>query len=145
MGTAAREAVEGSEFRGITKSVTLERMRAFSGWPAKNVHTDEEFARRCGLPGPIASGVMSQAYLVELMLNLFGELWLSNERMQLTFLRIVQPGDRLTPKAVVRGRDEAESGVCLTLDVWCENQRGERVTVGFATGMVSEDYRPVGD
>ncbi len=136
MAIPAHEATEGSALEGAAKVVTLERMRAFSGWPGKNIHTDEAFARQCGLPAPIASGVMSQAYLVALMLDVFGEAWLANGRMELAFFRTVQPGDRLTPKAVVRRREPKAGAVQLTLDVWCENQRGERVTAGVATGTV---------
>jgi len=136
MAITAHEAQEGAELEGTIKVVTLERMRAFSGGPSRNIHTDEAFARQCGLPAPIASGVMSEGYLVALMLDVFGDAWLVTGRMELAFVRVVQPGDRLTPKAVVRQRQPQGAGVQLTLDVWCENQHGERVTAGVATGTV---------
>ena len=120
----------GDEIEGSLKSVTLERMRAFSGWPNKNIHTDEETARSCGLPVPIASATMYMGYLTEMMLDSFGDGWIEGGRMELAFIAIVAPDDELR----ARGKVIAEEEGGLKLEVWCENQRGESVAVGSAWG-----------
>ena len=135
MTIAMRDATEGHTVAGRPRSVTLERMRGFSGWPTKNIHTDEEVARASGLPGPIASGTMYEAYLVELMIDLFGEEWLKHGKMELAFTRIVEPDDTITAKGTVQSREPTDAGRRVTLDVWCENQRGEPVAIGTASGL----------
>ena len=79
---------------------------------------------------------MFEGYLTELMIYLFGENWLIGGKMGLTFIAIVDPGDRLLPKAIVRSRHIEGSGVRFVMDVWCENQYGNKVVAGTATGLV---------
>lgn len=134
MGTPASELNPGDLVIGRPKTVTLERMRQFSGWPSKNIHTDADFAKACGLPGPIASGTMFEAYLTELMIGLFGEDWIRSGTMQLAFIRMVEPGDVLVAKGRVQALEQTPAGGRVALEVWCENQRGERVTGGVASG-----------
>ena len=137
MRIRAGDLKEGRQLAGNHKSVTLKRMRGFSGWPSRNIHTDEAFAKACGLPGPIASATMYEAYLVELMLNIFGEDWIRHGRLELAFVKMVHPSDTLAAKAIAREVGTAEAGRRVSLEVWCENQRGERVAVGSASGRVT--------
>ncbi|HJN86450.1 MAG: MaoC family dehydratase [Dehalococcoidia bacterium] len=135
MSTTARNTTEGHTFSGKPKTVTLERMRGFSGWPVKNIHTDVEYAKACGLSGPIASGTMFQTYLTELMIDYFGADWLGNGGIKVAFTRAVEPGDIITPKGTVEKQESTEAGKRVDLRVWCENQRGEPVVVGTAFGV----------
>jgi acyl dehydratase len=143
MAIITKDIQEGREFSGKLKTVTEERVYAFSGgfpkgpgWPKKTIHTDLEFAKSCGLPTRAASGAMFEGYLTELMVDLFGESWLRHGKMSLTFIAIVDPGDTLVPKSVVRSKQAEGSGVGFVMEVWCENQHGNKVVVGTATGLV---------
>jgi acyl dehydratase len=143
MAIITRDTPEGAEFSGKLKTVTEERVYAFSGgfpkgpdWPKKNIHTDLEFAKSCGLPTRAASGAMFEGYLTELMIDLFGENWLSGGRMELKFIAIVDVGDKLLPKAIVQSKYIEDSGVRFVMEVWCQNQHGNKVVVGTATGIV---------
>ena len=143
MTIITKETQEGYEVSSNLKTITEERGFAFSGgfrqdpsYPKKNIHTDLEFAKSCGLPSRVASGAMFEGYLTELMIYLFGENWLTGGKMSLTFIAIVDPGDRLLPKAIVRSRHVEGSVVRFVMDVWCENQHGNKVVVGTATGLV---------
>lgn len=143
MTSIAKETQEGYEVAGNLKTVTEERVYAFSGgfsrdigYPKKNIHTDLAFAKSCGLPSRAASGAMFEGYLTELMIGLFGENWLRGGKMSLTFIAIVDIGDTLLPRAVIRDKQVEGFGVQFDLNVWCENQRGEKVVVGTATGTV---------
>jgi len=143
MATLTRDTQEGQEFSGNLKTVTEERVYAFSGgfpkgpgWPGKNIHTDLEFARRCGLPGRAVSGSMFEAYLTELMIDLFGEDWLRYGKMSLKFIAMVDVDDTIFPRAVVQSRHSEDFAVRFIMDVWCENQHGSKVMVGTATGTV---------
>ncbi len=127
------------------KKVAWERIWAFSGgpfalegWPKKNIHTDIEYARACGLPDNkvAVSATQFQGYLVQLMIELFGVQWLSGGTLDVKFIRIVNAGDTITSKAVFHGKEIREDTSIITLDVWCENQDGEVVLIGTATANV---------
>jgi acyl dehydratase len=134
----------GFRTKGPLKTATPYRTRLFSGgwprteaWPAKNVHTDEDFAKATGLQGRNASGAMMQGYLAELMLDMFGEGWLSGGTFSLKFVHQVGMGDSVTAEATVTAAREVGRSVAVELDVSCKNQHGEVVTVGTATGTIA--------
>lgn len=128
----------GELFEGSVKQVTSYRTWLFSGgwprfqdWPAKNVHTDLEFALQCGLPTRGASAAMLQAYISELMINTFGEDWLVSGSLDLKFIQLVKVDDQIIARAsVVKIDDEG----LAELNVWCENQSSEKVCLGLGTG-----------
>lgn len=133
----------GHTVTGHTKKVTSYRTWLFSGgwprfdgWPAKNVHTDLAAAQQSGLPTRAASGAMCLGYLTELMVDLFGEQWLSHGELTSKFIGVVDAGDDVVSKARVTGVDKTDSGVQFSLDVWCGNQVGTSVLVGTASGRV---------
>jgi len=143
MGKISRDTVEGQVFSGRAKEVSEGRVLAFSGgfprdpgWPKKTIHTSLDFAKSCGLPSRVASGAMFEGYLAELMVDMFGETWLRYGAMDLVFIAIVSPGDTLTPKALVKSRQAEGEAVRFALEIWCENQRGENVVVGTASGFL---------
>lgn len=137
------EAKVGAEYTGKTKTISETRVFAFSGgrfdapgWPAKNIHTDLEFAKSCGLQTRSVSATQYLGYLTELMIDLFGETWLSHGRMELKFIAIVDVEDSLLTKAVVISKALEGSGTRFVLEMWCENQHGNKVAVGTAVGLI---------
>jgi len=133
----------GAEFAGKRNTISEPRVLAFSGgrfgalgWPAKNIHTDLEFARSCGLQTRSVSGAQYMGYLIELMVDLFGENWLNHGKMELKFIAIVDVEDSLVTKAVVTSKELEGSGTWFVLDMWCENQHGDKVAVGTAMGLI---------
>ena len=94
------------------------------------IHTDDETARSVGLDGVIAHGMLSMAFLGEYLCWLAGPE--SVRRLSVRFVEMVRPGDVLTCRGRVREHTPVGSGRRLQLEVWAENQRAERVTVGDA-------------
>ena len=136
----------GYEAVGSTKTPTSYRTWLFSGgwprkegWPAKNVHTDLEFARASGLATRNASGAMAEGYIAELMVDLFGEEWLCRGTVELKFVRPVDPGDRVTARATVTANRREGSRTGIDLAVRCDNQHGDAVVIGTATGWLERD------
>ena len=141
--TISRDTQEGHELSGRTKTVTSYRTWLFSGgwprfpdWPSKNVHTNVKFAQNCGLPERNASGAMLLAYLSEMLINLFGERWLSEGRLKLKFTRPVSIDDMIIPKVRVISKDQEYDILQFDMEVWCENQDGHKVAFGTATGWI---------
>jgi len=143
MSKITKDSVIGDEVSGKLRTVSLERINCFSGgypkgpnWPAKNIHTDLEAARQCGIDTRAASGAMFEGYLVDLMIDQFGEEWLNYGKMNLAFIKIVDKDYTLIPKAVVKAKTEKGSRVEFTLEICCEDQNGDKVVVGTAVGVV---------
>ena len=70
---------------------------------------------------------MLQAYLAELMVDLFGEPWLAKGRLDLKFVRLVEVDDRIVARGTVTSRDD--DGF-VEIELWCENQHGDMVCTG---------------
>jgi len=94
------------------------------------IHTDDETARMVGLDGVIAHGMLSMAFLGEYLCWLAGPE--SVRRFSVRFVEMVRPADTLTCRGRVKGRTSVNTGRRLQLEVWAENQRAVRVTVGEA-------------
>mgnify|MGYP001044243905 CR=1 FL=1 len=143
MAIITKDTKEGYEACGKPKVLAEERVWAFSGgafrdpqWPRKNIHTDLEFAKNCGSPTRAVSATQYMGHLAELMIGLFGEKWFKQGKMSLKFIAIVDVGDRLFSKAIVRSKEKEGGGIRFNLEVWCENQHGNKVAVGSASCLV---------
>jgi len=61
----------------------------------------------------------------------------------LRFLKPVYLGDTITATAIVKAvREREKGGYVLTLDTFCENQKGERVLEGEAVVLYEEPTGP---
>ena len=143
MAIITEDTKEGYEAFGKPKTLAEARVWAFSGgrfnvpgWPAKNIHTDLEFAKNCGVQTRAASATQYMGHLAELMIDLFGEKWFKHGKMELKFIAIVDVDDRLLSKAIVRSKEKESGGIRFNLDVWAENQHGNKVAVGTASCLV---------
>jgi acyl dehydratase len=99
------------------------------------IHTDDETARRVGLDGVIAHGMLSMAFLGQYLCWLFGPE--AVRRLRVRFHAIVRPGDTLTCCGLVKDVNARDAGRRVRLDVWVQNQRRDRVTAGDAEVEVS--------
>ena len=121
----------------LSKVVTEERIALFEEvgiLQGANVHTDSDLAaRRLGTPYAIASGRMSLAYAAEALRRYFGaDAFHHTGTLNLKFLRPVRPGDTLS----VSGREDEAVGTRVFVEVWCENQRGERTAAGIGSALI---------
>lgn len=95
--------------------------------------TDDEGARREGLPGMITPGNMSMGLLATYLEHWAGPGAL--RRLGTTFRGLVLPDRTIRLCAVVTERDE--SSRCVEVDVWIESDDGERLVIGTATLVLS--------
>ncbi|MCI4355011.1 MAG: MaoC family dehydratase N-terminal domain-containing protein [Thermoplasmata archaeon] len=101
--------------------------RAANQWSAR--FTDDEGARREGLPGMITPGNMSMGLLTTLIESWAGPGVL--RRLGTTFRGLVLPERTIRLCGTVTQKDEGARTV--ELDVWLENEDGERLVIGTAT------------
>lgn len=121
---------EGDELPVSEVELTADRIRDYAHaagmWAPR--FTDDEAARREGLPGMIAPGNLSMGLLGVLVEGWAGAGAL--RRLGTTFRGIVRPGRLRLCGAVTERNDAART---VELDVWLENEEGERSVIGTAT------------
>lgn len=94
------------------------------------IHTDEETARKVGLPGVIAHGMISMGVLGNLLAEMVGHQGFVR-RLQVRFMGMVPVGSVLTCRAKVLEKNEAEQTVDLKISA--EISPGKFATAGEAT------------
>ena len=122
----------GDKASAVSKQVTLEKVRLFWGRPDKNIHTDEAVAREAGFTVPITPGLMSYAFLSEMLVSFFGQAWINRGTLEVSFIAPVFVGDTITANGVVMETLAEDTDIKIVLEVWCENQAGRKVAVGTA-------------
>lgn len=136
MGELTSEELSvGMKLSAITRRITFDHMAAFERvvWDRGiNGHSDAEQARREGISRPIASGQNQMAFLHELLERNFGNGWANGGAISVRYIRPVYPNDEITPNATVKDLTHDGARVCVTMDVWCENQAGHLTAAGTA-------------
>ncbi len=110
-------------------------------WPDRNLHADEEAARREGLSAPVASAPTIFALVTRMMMTAFGGGWIQGGALSLKMIKPVYPTDFVTAKGHVTGKIEEPGRQRVHCEVWVENQAREKVVVGRASAAQS---RPAG-
>jgi 3-hydroxybutyryl-CoA dehydratase len=142
MGMSAVDIVVGMELPPLTKHMTLQKMQWFSGGEGRaqrtNLHTDAAAAQRdTGLKQPFASGRMSLGYACEMMSRFVGlEQFNHTGMIDFRFIRPVMPGDTITVRGRVAEVKALAEGSRVIVDIYCENQRGEKTSVGSASALL---------
>lgn len=134
-GGAKARIPEGEAIPTLTKYVTQEQINAYAEVSGDHnpVHINPEVARAVGLDGTIAHGMLSMAFAGQMLTD-----WATAQsdhagwvaRLRVRFQAMVRPGDTLTCHGVPRA-GASENGR-QRLDVWIDNQQGERVLTGDA-------------
>ncbi len=133
---ASRDLAVGFELEPITKKITLDKSRIYEGWPAtRSRHCDYDAAHATGLPAPNVNGAVVAGVLGELFIKFFGESYIGG-KLSFNLIRQVQIDDELTARGVIKDKVTEDGGVRLVLDVWLDNQNGDKVLVGSASGLV---------
>ena len=122
---------EGDELSARSFFLSKDQVRAYAraGGQWSPRFTDDEGARREGLPGMITPGNMSMGILAS-----FLEAWAGPgtlRRLGTTFRGLVLPDRTIRLCAAVTQKDDSSRSV--ELDVWLEGEEAERLVIGTAT------------
>lgn len=126
----------GTELPTLTKpAITRETLKVYG--PAAGdpnpMHVDDEFAKNAGYPGVFAHGMLSMGFVAQSVTD-----WVGAGRVRkisVRFAALVRLGDVITCHGRVTGRrapQGAQDGQ-VDLELWAENQKGEKVVTGRAT------------
>ncbi len=135
----------GTVFSSRPKRVSWERTWAYAGgpfmlegWPARNIHTDPEFAKSVGLTEPNVTGTQTQAFVAAWLIDIFGEQWLRGGKLyDVKFIRPIAIEDTVQVQAEVVSREHDDTAIKYTLAIKCLKGDGETVLVGCAEGRVA--------
>lgn len=107
------------------------------GVDTRNIHTDDEIARKAGLPRAVATGRHPVCFIAELMADHLGMGFIEGGEIEVSFVKPIFPGDALRLAATLRERREEEGAALLLFDVALTNQDGAVVTLGTAGGRLA--------
>ena len=107
------------------------------GVDTKNIHTDDEVARKAGLPRALATGRHPVSFITELMVDYLGMGFITSGEIDVSFVKPIFPGDVLTLKAVLREKTPENGAMRYLFDVSLVNQDGAAVTIGIAGGRLA--------
>jgi len=127
----------GDELPPRVKAIAQRQIDAYSGVRPKSIHTDAEWAKKKGFAAPLAQGLMSTAYVSQMMVDLLGEGFVRGGKLNVAFIKPVLAGDTLTMHGAVKSKEAEGDKVRVTVEFWCESQRGEKTLVGTASGLAA--------
>ncbi len=134
----------GSELTGPVRVMTSERIQwydsamlsAAKGELARvgsNIHTDEEYAKSQGLTGIIADGMISTNWISSMLVQQFGMDYLGRGELRTKFVKPIFLGTAVSVRGRVRSVERLDSGaIRYALEVWCEDEKGVKLTDGDA-------------
>ena len=126
-----RETPVGFELVGVKKKAAIQLMGSRLWGRFNPNHWDPVYARETGLEAPIQTGEMSSAYLAEMCVNYFGADFFRGSRMQCKYVASTLANEIITTHGVVREKTPKGAGYRFKVDIWADNEQGEKKTIGF--------------
>lgn len=130
-GLITRETPVGHELVGVKKKAAIQLMGSRLWGRFNPNHWDPVYAAQTGLPAPIQTGEMSSAYLSEMCVNHFGRHAFTNARMECRYVASTLANEVITTHGVVREKTPKGDGFRFTVEIWAENEAGQKKTVGW--------------
>ena len=119
----------------VQRTITLQRIADYAeaSGDRNPLHLDKEFAASTQFGGIISHGMLTLAFVSEMLTGAFGEDWLRSGRLRVRFKGAAYPGDTLTSWGKVSkvGGDEPETSLECTIGL--NNQRNEEIISGTAS------------
>lgn len=134
----------GFELAGPVRTMTLQRSQSYEvgmrsavmgvHTPTRlNHHNDDEFARSQGLKAAIADGMISTNWIYSMLLQQFGMDFLERGELRTKYIKPIYLGTVISTRGRVRSTELLDNGaIRYALEVWCEDDKGVKYTVGDA-------------
>ena len=137
------EIQEGKVFDPVVKHITQENINLYAeaSGDFNPIHIDESFAAKTPLGGTIAHGMLSLAYVSEMMTSAFGQNWLSEGKLRAKFKEPARPGDTLTINGKIICLEQRDNVSYANCSFECLNQKGEMIVTGETTVKFSSDSK----
>jgi acyl dehydratase len=116
--------------KGPIEQIQLTRYAGASG-DFNPIHQDDEFAKAAGMGGVFAHGMLSMGFVGQVVTDWAGPA--AVRKLGVRFAAIVRLKDVITCKGRVLTKSSKDDVHLVDLEIWAENQRGEKVVTGKAT------------
>ena len=116
--------------KGPIQQIQLTRYAGASG-DFNPIHQDDEFAKAAGRGGVFAHGMLSMGFVAQAVTEWAGVGTV--RKIGVRFTALVRLKDVVTCKGTVVGKTSKDDLHLVELEIWAENQRGEKVVTGRAT------------
>ena len=121
----------GYQLQSIKKRAVIQLMGSRLWGRFNPNHWDPEYAKATGLANPIQTGEMSSAYLAEMCVNHFGAAFFRNARIVCKYVSSTIANEVITTHGIVRSKEAKGNGYRFTVDIWADNENGDKKTVGW--------------
>jgi len=126
----------GYELIGVKKKAAIQLMGSRVWGRFNPNHWDPVYAAETGLKAPIQTGEMSSAYLAEMCVNHFGRNFFVNARMVCKYVAATLANEVITTHGIVSEKTPKGNGFRFKVEIWAENEAGEKKTVGWVEADV---------
>jgi 3-hydroxybutyryl-CoA dehydratase len=132
IGTGSIDLRKGDIFPVLNKTVTQQNIRDYANISGdlNQLHLDEKFAQKTAFGGIVAHGMLTLAYVSEMMTAIFGKEWLSNGHLDVRFKHPARPGDELVLRGEVISIVTRKTRVTINCDIQCKNQNSQLILIG---------------
>jgi acyl dehydratase len=130
-GLITRDTPVGFTLEGVRKKAAIQLMGSRLWGRFNPNHWDPVYAGQTGLKMPIQTGEMSSAYLAEMCVNYFGRYFFKNSRVVCKYIASTGANEVITTHGVVSEKTPKGTGFRFKVDMWADNEAGEKKTVGW--------------
>ena len=116
--------------KGPIQQIQLTRYAGASG-DFNPIHQDHEFAKAAGMGDVFAHGMLSMGFVGQCVTDWAGAG--AARKLGVRFAAIVRLKDVITCRGRVLSKSSKDDSHLVELEIWAENQRGEKVVTGKAT------------
>ena len=116
--------------KGPIQQIQLTRYAGASG-DFNPIHQDPEFAKAAGMGDVFAHGMLSMGFVAQALTDWAGAG--AVRKLGVRFAGLVRLKDIVTCKGRVLGKSSKDGLHLCEVEIWAENQRGEKVVTGKAT------------
>jgi acyl dehydratase len=124
----------GSEIPAISKGpiqqIQLTRYAGASG-DFNPIHQDDEFAKAAGMGGVFGHGMLTMGFVAQSVTDWAGAG--SVRKIGVRFIGLVRLKDVITCRGRVLDKSSKDGVHTADVELWAENQKGEKVVTGRAT------------
>ncbi len=116
--------------KGPIQQIQLTRYAGASG-DFNPIHQDDEFAKAAGMGGVFGHGMLTMGFVAQSVTDWAGAGRVT--KLGVRFQGLVRLKDVITCKGRVLGKSSKNGTHLVDLELWAENQKGEKVVTGKAT------------
>jgi acyl dehydratase len=124
------ETPVGTALKEVKKKAAIQLMGSRLWGRFNPNHWDPVYAAETGLKSPIQTGEMCSAYLAEMCVNHFGAHFFRNARVVCKYVASTYANEIITTHGVVREKTPKGKGFRFKVDIWADNEAGEKKTIG---------------